>query len=461
MSKSDTPETDPAEVTSENIPLRDLEVSPFNPRRRYDPEGIEELASSIKNDGLIQHLVVRPGANGTYEVVAGSRRLKALQQLHGAESEHPVKCEVHELDDETTKRLTLIENMKREDLTYVEEARGLAQLVTVEYREDEHGEPISETYDEYINAVKDDQHAIHAPSHHVSSVEELATDVDLTGSIIANRLPLLVLPEGVQQSLENGEILERTAFAISKLRHIPDPEFRDAAMHRLSETHAGGATGDERRELQRLVDRIIEDYEDLGKRADERTEEYAELVDERAATLTDTIQQVCTWYNDHDAFGTLSPNFPDHDPDERVDTASAIAAAAGEVIDELDRAASEIEREHGSELDDERKQVRQDMQHLERNVQTMHSEDRDRCPFCLQAVDIEDLRDQLAEFRGRIEELEAEQRRLTELRDELRAKRRDVSDHQSDVTTAISRYETELERESPDPMTLLPDDGGR
>src|SRR6266699_1121667 len=106
------------------LPIKDIKPNPFQPRQTVDPAALEELVSSIKQAGLLQPVVVRR-ANGGYELIAGERRLRACQQL-GWERIPAVQ---RDADDRTLLTLALIENLQRDDLSPVDEARGYERLV--------------------------------------------------------------------------------------------------------------------------------------------------------------------------------------------------------------------------------------------------------------------------------------------------------------------------------------------
>lgn len=97
--------------------VKDIKASPFQPRRHFDEEQIQELAASIRERGLIQPLVVRK-VNGMYELIAGERRLRAVTSLGMS----TVKVVVHDATDQEVAELALIENLQRADLTPLEEA---------------------------------------------------------------------------------------------------------------------------------------------------------------------------------------------------------------------------------------------------------------------------------------------------------------------------------------------------
>lgn len=111
-------------------PLRDLAIeaierNPKQPRRRFDPTALAALADSIRERGVLQPVLVRPIENGRFELVAGERRWRAARQA-GVTT---IPAFVREADDTLTLELGLIENLVREDLTPIEEARTLVTLI--------------------------------------------------------------------------------------------------------------------------------------------------------------------------------------------------------------------------------------------------------------------------------------------------------------------------------------------
>jgi ParB family chromosome partitioning protein len=118
---------EPAEGGDEllSLPLELISPNPRQPRRRFDQEGLTGLAESLGERGVLQPVLVRPLADGSYELVAGERRWRAAQIAGLAE----IPALVRERDDAEALELALIENMAREDLSPVEEARACAALV--------------------------------------------------------------------------------------------------------------------------------------------------------------------------------------------------------------------------------------------------------------------------------------------------------------------------------------------
>lgn len=158
----------------EQLPLEQLSVSVYQPRKYLDPEGIAELARSVAQKGVLQPLLVRPSGGG-YEIVAGERRFRAAQQVGLA----TVPVVVKTLSDRETLEIALIENVQREDLSAVEEARAFQQLL-------EFG----------------------------LSQEAVADAVGKSRSAVANTLRLLRLDDTALQALDEGKISAGHARAI-------------------------------------------------------------------------------------------------------------------------------------------------------------------------------------------------------------------------------------------------------
>ena len=156
--------------------------SPFQPRRSFDEGKIEELAASIRNQGIIQPLVVRPRGSD-YELIAGERRWRAA--IKAGLSRVPVV--VRSANDHEALQLALIENLQREDLNPIEEAAGYRRLQE-EFR---------------------------------WSQEEMAEKVGKSRPAIANSLRLLALPAEVQQELSAGNLPAGQARALLGLHTEP------------------------------------------------------------------------------------------------------------------------------------------------------------------------------------------------------------------------------------------------
>ena len=107
-----------------NLPVERLVPGKYQPRKDMSPEALEELAASIKNQGIIQPIVVRPINDDQYEIIAGERRWRASQIAQLDE----VPCLIKDVPDEAAVAIALIENIQREDLNAMEEAIALQRL---------------------------------------------------------------------------------------------------------------------------------------------------------------------------------------------------------------------------------------------------------------------------------------------------------------------------------------------
>jgi len=171
-----------AEQTPPEIAVDRITPSPFQPRRSFDEAKIEELASSIRNQGIIQPLVVRPKGDG-FELIAGERRWRAA--MKAGLSRVPVV--IREASDHEALQLALVENLQREDLNAIEEANGYRRL----------------------------------QEEFQWSQEEMAERVGKSRPAIANSLRMLSLPVEVQQEVVAGNLPAGQARALLGLHTEP------------------------------------------------------------------------------------------------------------------------------------------------------------------------------------------------------------------------------------------------
>jgi len=174
------PEGPEADDELRELPVELIKPNPSQPRRRFDPDSMDVLVASIKASGMIQPLLVRPLADGSYELIAGERRWRAAQEV-GLER---VPAVVRESAETERLQTALVENMVREDLNPVEEARACAALV----------EDLS------------------------LSKEEVGQRVGRSRSAISNLIRLLDLPDEALELLQNGELSEGHGRAILQVR---------------------------------------------------------------------------------------------------------------------------------------------------------------------------------------------------------------------------------------------------
>lgn len=111
--------------TLESISIRAIQPNRFQPRTVFEPEALEELVSSIRRQGVLQPIIVRPSEGSGYELIAGERRWRAA----GAAGLEEISAVVRDINDREAVALALVENLQREDLNPIDEARGLKRLV--------------------------------------------------------------------------------------------------------------------------------------------------------------------------------------------------------------------------------------------------------------------------------------------------------------------------------------------
>lgn len=160
------------------LPVAEVRPNPFQPRTHFDPAALQELVDSISASGLLQPVVVRE-RDGHYELIAGERRLRAVQALGWKE----IPAVVKEVDDQTLLTLALIENLQRHDLSPIDEATGYQRL------QDEFKVPQT----------------------------EVARLVGRNRSTVANLLRLLKLPDDVRKMVHSGALSEGHARALLAL----------------------------------------------------------------------------------------------------------------------------------------------------------------------------------------------------------------------------------------------------
>lgn len=161
------------------VPLSKISPNPYQPRKEFESEALSELADSIRQYGVLQPLLVAPGKNGTYILIAGERRLRASTMAGLGE----VPVIVSEYTTQQIAEIALIENLQRKDLHYLEEAEG---------------------YEKLLNTF------------HLTQ-ESMAVRVGKKQSTIANKLRLLRLPASVRKILQDSDLTERHARVLLKL----------------------------------------------------------------------------------------------------------------------------------------------------------------------------------------------------------------------------------------------------
>lgn len=172
------PEYNPNEVVQ--IEVNKIEPNRFQPRTIFNEDKIKELAQTIHTHGMIQPIVVRKLDDDRFELIAGERRWRAVTFLEWDR----IPAIIRDMNDKETASVALIENLQREELTVIEEAKAYAQLIEL----------------------------------HALTQEALAQRLGKNQSTIANKLRLLKLPEEIQNALMEKKITERHARALIKVK---------------------------------------------------------------------------------------------------------------------------------------------------------------------------------------------------------------------------------------------------
>lgn len=186
----------PADVTTSimQIPISQIEVNPFQPRKEFDEAALEELAQSIRQQGIITPITVRQTAEGKYQLIAGERRYRASQKAGLSE----LPAYIRKATDGQMMEMALVENIQRENLNAME--------VALSY-----------------NALIEECQLTH---------EQLSERVGKDRSTITNYLRLLSLPAATQLALSNGKISMGHARA---LVNVEDPEQHIAVLNQIVE----------------------------------------------------------------------------------------------------------------------------------------------------------------------------------------------------------------------------------
>jgi len=173
------------------VPVTSIRASNFQPRKHFDEESLVALTSSIRELGVLQPVLVRPGEGDTYELIAGERRWRAAKRA-GLQT---IPALVRRVSDDTSLEQALVENLQREDLNPLEEAAAYQQLI----------EDFSLTH------------------------EELAARVGRSRAAITNTLRLFQLPPTIQRLVAEAQLAEGHARA---LLGTPDRAFQEALARR-------------------------------------------------------------------------------------------------------------------------------------------------------------------------------------------------------------------------------------
>ncbi len=203
---------DDENLAPNKVLLDDIVLPATQPRRYFDLQAMQSLVESVKQNGILQPLLVRPAGN-KYELVAGERRYRAAQEA--ALTEVPIT--LREMSDEQAVQYALTENLQREDLNPIEETEGTLQLLALRLG-CETAEVSSVLY-KMENEAKGKITRNVSGNSEAEIVEKVFTQLGKISwqSFVRTRLPLLKLPEDILETLRSGQIEYTKAKEIAKL----------------------------------------------------------------------------------------------------------------------------------------------------------------------------------------------------------------------------------------------------
>ena len=169
------------EINVIRVPVEKIQANPYQPRKDFEPEALEDLAASIAEYGVLQPLLVARGSDDNFLLIAGERRLRASKMAGLLD----VPVIVSSYTEQQIAEIALIENLQREDLHFLEEAEGYEKLMT------------------QFNLTQ----------------EAMAVRVGKKQSTIANKLRLLNLPPEIRNALKEAQLTERHGRALLKLKN--------------------------------------------------------------------------------------------------------------------------------------------------------------------------------------------------------------------------------------------------
>lgn len=210
------------------IPISEIKPSPYQPRKEFDNDSLEDLANSIKAFGVLQPIVVRKSTKSGYELIAGERRWRACQRAGLVE----IPAIIRDARDSDSAIMALIENLQRENLNFLEEAEGYRQLM--------------QDYD--------------------ITQEQLAIKMGKRQSTIANKLRILKMPVKILKIISQEKLSERHARALLKL---PDEQLQEKILKEIIEKNLNV------RQTEELVESTLEKIEAQSKKPKKKALKFA------------------------------------------------------------------------------------------------------------------------------------------------------------------------------------------
>ncbi|MBD2254694.1 ParB/RepB/Spo0J family partition protein [Nostoc parmelioides] len=205
------------QATPLTVPVEKIVLPASQPRRYFDPQAMQSLVESVKRDGILQPLLVRP-VKDQYELVAGERRYRAAQEVGLTE----VPITIRQMSDEQAVQYALVENLQREDLNPIEATEGILQLLSLQLGGDTAA--VTALLYRMENEAKGKITRNVSGNSEAETVEKVFADLGRMNwlSFVRTRLPLLKLPDDILGALRAGRIEYTKAKEIAKLESLED-----------------------------------------------------------------------------------------------------------------------------------------------------------------------------------------------------------------------------------------------
>lgn len=251
------------------LPIKDIAPNRYQPRAIFNQEKIEELAQTIHTHGMIQPIVVRKMEDGEkkYELIAGERRWRAVTFLEW----ETVPAIIRTMTEAETASVALIENLQREELTVIEEAKAYSRLLEI----------------------------------HDLTQEALAQRLGKNQSTIANKLRLLKLPEVVQTAILEKKVTERHARALIILK---DPEKQEKLLTEIIEKNLNVKQTEDR--IAKLMDDTPKKKKPKLKGVNKDMRIAMNTIRQSLSMVTDTGIDLETEEQDYDDFYQITIKIP-------------------------------------------------------------------------------------------------------------------------------------------------------
>lgn len=396
------------------IEIDKLVPNKYNPRELFRGAFMDELGKSIKENGLIEPLVVRQLKNGKYEVVCGMRRYYALKELKVNE----VECYVRTLNDEQAKLISLVENIQRQNLTPMEESRAYAINLGINF-----GTFVN--LQTFSNRKTQD-----------GKIKKLAEKIGKSPSTVYKRLHLLFLPEDIQNAIEAEEQSFPLMFAneIAKLRKIGKQDLAHRFMMNIYDEYKAKPDVMNLDQINKRVTKLLDKY---TEQKDEEKENIGIRIKELKRNIIETDEartKVIKKYNeDINEFYTTFNN-PDIDNNEKD-----ILIEGKNIIVFLDEIAKEYtdNREYES-IVDRINIIGNNITDSYLLIERVKKDNIRICPFCHGLISTKIIKRDIENFQSELEILKEKRKNMAGIENDIIRSRKNI---EKDILAIESKNE--------------------